>query len=112
CSMKRPCTKLLVVAFFCEEAFCLFRQFKRKTKIVQTLQHAFHQNIDDLENVFFVQTIEDDHIVDPVQEFGRECTLQGLLDHGLICFVGGLHPGCSSKSNSIAKIFQLANANI
>src|SRR5690606_26786856 len=69
-------------------------------------------DINDVEYIFFCQTVEDDHIINTVQELRRESFLQSFLNYRLIGFVFMLKPCRCCETNTCAEIFQLTNTDI
>src|SRR5690606_20549955 len=110
--VQRPCAKLLVIAFVGKKLLRGLCQFQGEAKGRQTLQHSLHQDVDDLEDVFLIQAIEDDHIIDTVEEFWRESALQRLLDNSLVYLILTLKPCTGCKSHTYTKVLQLPCTNV
>jgi len=65
----------------------LIQDRTRKDKIISFYDFLINKlNIDDIENIFPVERIENNNIIYPVQELGTESPFQCFFDNGLIVF--------------------------
>ena len=65
-TVQRPCAKLRIVSFIGNKSFCRFCKLQAETQYSQAFQHTLHQDINDVEDMCFVERIEHNHIINPV----------------------------------------------
>src|SRR5690606_3369779 len=67
--LQWSCPKLRIISFVGDKLFCIRGQFNREFHLFQSLIQIIERDIDDLENMFFIQRVEYDDIIDPVEKF-------------------------------------------
>ena len=79
--MQWSCSVLRVKTLLSNKIFCLFGEFDSVTHTIESRIEIVERNIDDLVDVLLFQTIEYDYVINSIQEFWAECTLESILDH-------------------------------
>src|SRR5579864_3171614 len=88
CAAQRPGAHRRVVALVDEQVLRLVRELDRDLVVRHLLAQALQQQVDDRLDLFLVQLVEDDDLVDAVEQLGAEDLLQLAHDAALHLVVG------------------------
>src|SRR5690606_8358736 len=111
-AVQGTCSELMVVAFFRKEVLGLVRQLNIVAKLNDAVEQFAQRKIDDLVNVFALQRVEHDDIVEPVEELGTERTPRRMLYRRLHVLFFRLAFGGGSKPDAGAEVFQVTNSDV
>src|SRR6266481_6819915 len=78
--LKRSRTVYWIVSFFGQQSFGTFAQSQLEMLLFQPPQHARQLNFNNLGQLFIRESIEDDYLVYPVQEFRPEMVAERFHD--------------------------------
>src|SRR5690606_11426557 len=104
--LQWTCTKAFVESFFCDELLGGICEPDLVTQIGDPAEEPFQFNIDDPEDIFLAQAVEDDHIVDTVQELRGESPFKRCFNYPPRMGFRACSPGGSRETNALPEILQ------
>src|SRR4029077_13954135 len=72
--------KLRIITFFGDELLGRAVQFETELLLGKPLFEALKLDLDDVRELLFVEAVEDNDVIDPVEELGPEMSAQFRLD--------------------------------
>src|SRR5699024_8799936 len=105
---KGTCPVLLIEAFFTEEVFGSFRDLNGIAQLIDALKQLIRQDINDLEDIFFLKRTEGDNIINTIEKFRIKDLFKGILNrrfHPLVIHIAV----AGGEANALAETSDIAS---